>query len=182
MDETWRPISGYGDCYSVSDAGRVMRTSPRAIPWRGSGLSPSRAKPFVPSLCRSFVNRSGYPQVRIGPSEHQVTVSVHRLVAAAFHPNPGGLRVVNHIDGDKANNRTENLEWTSHGGNARHAYALGLKTANRGEAVGGSKLREADITAIRTDLRPRREIALQYGVDKTLIGLIQRRRIWKHVA
>lgn len=52
---------------------------------------------------------------------------VHRLVAKAFVPNPAGLCEVNHIDGNKQNNRASNLEWTDKSRNAIHAYRLGLR-------------------------------------------------------
>jgi len=50
---------------------------------------------------------------------------VHRLVAMAFLPNPDGLPVVNHIDGNRSNNNVDNLEWMSYKDNTKHAcYVL----------------------------------------------------------
>lgn len=51
---------------------------------------------------------------------------VHRLVATAFIPNPKNLPEINHIDGNPANNRVENLEWCSRSYNAAHAFRTGL--------------------------------------------------------
>lgn len=51
---------------------------------------------------------------------------VHRLVAETYIPNPHDLDFVNHIDGDKTNNRVSNLEWCSRSDNMRHAYDSGL--------------------------------------------------------
>lgn len=182
MTEIWLPVMGYGDAYSVSNLGRVMRTA-RRRPWREAPAHrPSRAVPFEPSECRSYITRSGYPQVRIGPAGAQKTVSVHRLVAAAFVPNPRGVRCVNHIDGDKTNNRPENLEWVTHRENTVHAVKAGLCVVPKGEAHANSKLSEADVRAIRADGRVARIVAADYGVDLSLIYLVRHRKIWKHVA
>ena len=78
------------------------------------------------------VNRDGYRQVDLGSV---CDVKVHRLVAHHFVPKPKDLvdqwlkeddLVVNHIDGDKLNNRWDNLEWTTQKGNIEHASINGL--------------------------------------------------------
>lgn len=54
----------------------------------------------------------------------------HRLVALAFHHKPIGKDFVNHLDGNKSNNRPENLEWVTASENLVHAYQTGLRTDN----------------------------------------------------
>lgn len=49
---------------------------------------------------------------------------VHNLVAEAFVPNTEGLPEVNHKDGNKENNREDNLEWTTRSGNVLHSLNL----------------------------------------------------------
>lgn len=181
MREIWLPIVGYGDCYSISSLGRVMRTKPRNIKRGGANGRPSRAKPFTPSECRAFVNRGGYPQVRIGPTGHQVTVCVHRLVAAAFIPNTKGLREVNHIDGHKANNSASNLEWSTRQANLKHAVKTGLLKIARGQRSPRALLTDTQVIAIRADRRTAVEIAAEYGTCAGNVYAIRQRRAWKHL-
>lgn len=58
-------------------------------------------------------------------------LSVHRLVAECFIPNPNGLGFVNHKDGNPSNNHFSNLEWCDRSYNQKHAYANGLQRAKK---------------------------------------------------
>lgn len=71
---------------------------------------------------RRFGNTSdkGYKTVLIRDNGKERTVFVHRLVAMAYVPNPDNKPQVNHIDGDKTNNRPDNLEWVTLAENMRH--------------------------------------------------------------
>ena len=62
----------------------------------------------------------GYPRVALAGSDRKV----HRLVAAAFIPNPEPLPQVNHKNGIKTDNRAENLEWCNNSQNQIHKYRV----------------------------------------------------------
>ena len=77
-----------------------------------------------------FVNARGY--MRIGIADKGVSQCVHSLVAETFieNPDPINKRYINHIDGNKLNNRADNLEWVTSGENQAHAYRIGLRSPN----------------------------------------------------
>lgn len=67
------------------------------------------------------VYNTGYRIVRLTIGNSKKGYAVHRLVAEAFLQNPNNLPIVNHKDGNKLNNRVDNLEWVSQSENRVHA-------------------------------------------------------------
>lgn len=90
----WKEIPGYEGIYKVSNTGEVYSMSQNKI------MSPS-------------INKHGYKQVHLYKDGIATTITVHRLVAAAFIPNsnPEKFDIINHKDENKGNNHVDNLEW-----------------------------------------------------------------------
>ena len=114
MIEEWRSIEGYEGLYEVSSYGRVRsldRYDNRNYFRKGKVLSPGKTP-------------NGYLVVVLSCNEKQKTITVHRLVAQAFIPNPDNLLEVNHKDEDKTNNSVDNLEWCDHSYNNNYGSRM----------------------------------------------------------
>ena len=112
MEEEWRAVAGYEGWYSVSNLGRIRRDA-EWVTARGGTVSGGRILQTNPT------KSAPYTQVRLSRHGAATLFRVHRLVAAAFFgPCPAGHEV-DHIDGNRANNRTDNLEYATHLENMR---------------------------------------------------------------
>ena len=113
MSEKWARCPGF-PAYLVSDMGRVR-----------SRTTVSRSGRIMTVDQDNY----GYPKVSLAaPGGGRRTVLVHRLVALAFRPNddPGRKVEVDHLNGDHADARAENLEWVTPEENRRRAAENGL--------------------------------------------------------
>lgn len=78
-------------------------------------------------ILASGKDKRGYLYVILSKNNIRKIFKLHRLVATLFIPNPNNCPEVNHKDGDKSNNCVENLEWTTHSENIKHACQNGLR-------------------------------------------------------
>lgn len=121
-DEVWVAVDGYQGLYEISNMGNI-RSLDRAITERGTNRTVCRkGKLLKPGIT------DGYYGVRLGRGGVIRTYKLHRLVASAFVAGKSDKKpVTNHKNGDKLDNRAENLEWCTVGYNLQHAYDTGLK-------------------------------------------------------
>ena len=104
------------------------------------------------------VLNTGYSSVRttLGKRNNKVGILIHKAVAYTFLDNPNNLPEVNHKDGNKENNRLDNLEFCTSHENQQHKYDIGLFDVNKikGENNGTSKLTWDDVKYIRENYIP----------------------------
>lgn len=105
MKEIWKPIEFLNGRYEVSNLGRLRNAATAKI------LKPNH-------------DGSGYLRLAVYGNGKYWYFRIHRLVAAAFIPNPRGLPYVDHINGERGDNRVENLRWCSGHQNANFPLAL----------------------------------------------------------
>lgn len=113
--EVWKDMQGFEGLYSVSNTGKVFSVRRRI-------------------LLKGKIDRYGYKAVVLWNGQNNYR-TVHRLVAEAFIPKIEGRNVVNHLDGNKLNNKAENLEWTTVKGNTKHAYDISEEYRDRMKVV-----------------------------------------------
>ena len=157
MEEIWRVVKRC-PLYEVSNLGRVRRTT----------IKQHYLEP-----------RLGYPTVQLWKGNAAyLTVTVHRLVAEAFIPNPDDLPTVNHKDGNKQNNSwPKNLAWGTHAQNEQDKKQNG--TYQYGEKNPRAKLTVEDVAFIRKSKETARALAKKFNVSQNNIFLIKHNHTWQ---
>ncbi len=105
IEEKWRKVTDW-ELYEVSNLGRIRNSKTGKI-----------------KIAR--LSNRGYFLIQFEIKEKKNTFLVHRIVAKEFCEQKEGCNVVNHIDGDKTNNVSTNLEWGNQSHNIKEAIKMG---------------------------------------------------------
>lgn len=113
--EVWRDVVGYEGCYKVSNLGRVKRLSKKSRKSKNRILSEKM-------LAQSISQTGAYCKTLLTNDKKRSIFFVHRLVAFAFIEVDKNRKFVNHKNGDRNDNRVENLEWCTTSENGKHSF------------------------------------------------------------
>lgn len=154
MNERWATIPQHPN-YEVSSHGRVRHAGTR----------------HVRVL---WTNQRGYVTVVLYRGDIASSFRVHALVLSAFvGPRPAGHHGA-HLDGNRANNRIENLEWVTPRENERHKLLHGTRLV--GERHPNAKLSVPVGDAIRMSLECGATVshaAREFGVSRKTIRRVR---------
>lgn len=115
--ELWKDIPSYEGLYQASDKGRIK--SLNHIRKNGTNKYIQKGK-----ILKFNKNHSGYYQVRLTKNGIAKTHRVNRLIALTFLENPLNKKTVNHKNGNKLDNRVDNLEWATQKEQAIHRHKI----------------------------------------------------------
>lgn len=171
MTEQWKLIPHTKGKYYVSNLGRVKSY---------------HAKDPNGRILKQYTNfNGGYFYVGIHLDGVAKKHFVHRLVAAAFCRRRFNKIQVDHVNGNRLDNRAENLEWVTRQENIRRAVEAGQIVYFKPGQGANLKLTENQVIAIKKAVRDkkfkRKEVAEKYGVSISTVNAIMEKRRWSHI-
>ena len=146
-NEIWKDVEGYEDLYQVSNMGRFKRDH----------------------ILKTVLQPTGYLNVCLCKNGKCKTYRAHKLVAKAFIPNPNNYQVINHKNGNKQDNRVENLEWCTTSYNSWHSVFVLNKGHNKLSMKDANKIRKDVLAGKYNNIK---EIAQEYKCNRLTIESI----------
>lgn len=119
--ETWKPVNGYETRYAVSNLGRIRSLTREIFDSKRLYFRTVKGE-----IANQQKHNKGYLTIRLFNGTNYKTLYVHRVVASAFVSPIKEKPQINHINGNKKDNRAINLEWCSNQENTIHAFSHGL--------------------------------------------------------
>ena len=120
--EIWKDIPGYEGLYQASNLGRIRSLNHKTLQTNIYGTGGKALIEYKGKILKGWIQNTGYLTVSLKNKKY----SVHRLIAITFIPNPNNYPIINHKDGNKLNNKVENLEWCTYKHNLMEAIKLNL--------------------------------------------------------
>lgn len=144
---------------------------------RGPGARPCGKEPFA---LKEWINR-GYANVHLTRNGERKSLRVASLVCAAFNgPRPDGM-TCSHLNGNRSDNRPENLAWEPLLQNIRRRAEHGTWLAN--EKNPSAKLTWYQVREIRrrhsAGEANQCELARQFGVTHSAVNYVVNGRTWR---
>lgn len=147
----------------------------------GSSVNPSKS---APKILSPLIINTGYKTVHLALKEKNKRVTVHRLVAMTFIPNPFGYRCIDHLDSNRLNNCVSNLEWVTYSQNTKRMLAKGDHVILKGQDSPSARLLEAQVLDIYhrvVDGESVPSLCAEYGVSDSTVNAIITGVGWKHL-
>lgn len=177
-EEIWKDVVNYEGVYQISNIGNLKSLDRKLGGTRYKGKEK-----------RKHLSGRGYLYSKLSIGGVQKSLFIHKLVAEAFLENTENKPHVNHIDGNKINNKVENLEWCTHAENMRHAMRTGLNDGHskfkEGNTNSNSKVTSEQVIEIR---RLKTETKLSnyvignmFNIYESAVRKIATRQNWKHI-
>lgn len=120
-NERWTPVPNYEGYYEVSSEGRV-KSLPRIVNRKNDSVQPWPGKILKPQL-----DKTGYQSVTLCKDGFETRKMVHRIVAESFLERVDGSPYVLHGNGNKRDNRLQNLRWGTNSENVQDTIKHGTR-------------------------------------------------------
>ncbi len=159
----WRKIKGSYGRYEISNTGLLRRSDNRK------------------HLKRMQLKDQQYYYVDISVYGVKKRIIIHKAVMRNFVGNPTKAKPhINHIDGNRINNRLSNLEYCSPSENMAHAYRIGLRSAS-GDKNGRSKITERQALSIIRSNMDAQSLAAKYNLSVKHVMAMKKGTFWPHL-